>query len=155
MPSVPIVTMGGNAPVTKRLAALFHERFTVRSSYGAGLAVSVKVAAVPSVIGLVTGATDTAGTSSSRIVNVMLLGEPTENSGYSVFAVSVSVMVPSAFHDAPSASIGVDSVPMPSISMWTVWPGLRNSGGSRAEPTPSGVPVAITSPGWRVMIALA
>ena len=52
-------------------------------------------------------------------------------------------------------AIGVERVPMPEISMCTVCPGRRNSGGSRAEPTPSGVPVAITSPGWRVMIELA
>jgi len=31
-------------------------------------------------------------------------------------------------------------------------PGLRNTGGLRANPTPAGVPVAITSPGSSVML---
>ena len=43
---------------------------------------------------------------------------------------------PQAPHDSPSASMGVESVPIPSISIWTVWPGLRNSGGSRPDPDP-------------------
>ena len=46
-----------------------------------------------------------------------------------------------------AALIGVTSFPMPSISMETTSPGLRNSGGFRAAPTPSGVPVETTSPG--------
>lgn len=32
-----------------------------------------------------------------------------------------------------------------------VSPGFRNKGGIRPMPTPAGVPVARTSPGWRVM----
>ena len=45
------------------------------------------------------------------------------------------------------ASMGVTSLPIPSISISTTSPGMRYSGGLRARPTPSGVPVAITSPG--------
>ncbi len=51
-----------------------------------------------------------------------------------------------------SARIGVRSVPMPSISIVTTSPGLRNSGGLRPAPTPSGVPLEITSPGYSVRI---
>ena len=44
-------------------------------------------------------------------------------------------------------AIGVVRVPMPSIVIETTSPGLRNSGGFRPAPTPSGVPVEMTSPG--------
>src|SRR5829696_1009311 len=40
---------------------------------------------------------------------------------------------------------------MPSISTSISSPGLRNTGGLRAKPTPGGVPVAITSPGSSVI----
>jgi len=50
-----------------------------------------------------------------------------------------------------SYSIGVTSVPIPSISMATVSPGFRYTGGLRPLPTPDGVPVAITSPGQSVI----
>src|SRR5947207_1209068 len=51
-----------------------------------------------------------------------------------------------------AARMGVVSVPMPSISIVTTSPGLRNSGGLRPAPTPSGVPLEITSPGYSVRI---
>src|SRR5690348_17433857 len=41
--------------------------------------------------------------------------------------------------------------PMPSISVSTISPALRYSGGLRAKPTPLGVPVAMISPGSSVM----
>lgn len=40
--------------------------------------------------------------------------------------------------------------PMPSISHRTTSPACRNFGGSMPAPTPSGVPVAMRSPGWSV-----
>ena len=40
---------------------------------------------------------------------------------------------------------------MPSISMRTVSPALSQVGGSMPMPTPAGVPVAMTSPGYSVM----
>lgn len=46
-----------------------------------------------------------------------------------------------------TAFIGVTSLPIPSISISTTSPGLRNCGGFRPAPTPSGVPLEITSPG--------
>ena len=50
---------------------------------------------------------------------------------------------PSGFQDVGcAASIGVTSVPIPSISIETTSPGFRNSGGFRPALTPSGVPVA-------------
>ena len=52
--------------------------------------------------------------------------------------------------DYASALTGLVSVPMPSISMLMVSPGRRKTGGLRAHPTPSGVPVTITVPGSRV-----
>src|SRR6059036_3002591 len=51
-----------------------------------------------------------------------------------------------------AARIGVVNVPIPSISIVTVSPALRNSGGLRPAPTPSGVPLEITSPGYSVRI---
>lgn len=42
-------------------------------------------------------------------------------------------------------------VPMGSIVISTVSPFLRNLGGLKPIPTPCGVPVAITSPGRRVI----
>lgn len=52
---------------------------------------------------------------------------------------------------APQASrTGFSSVPSPVISIRTVSPGTRNTGGFRVKPTPAGVPVAIMSPGPRV-----
>ena len=41
--------------------------------------------------------------------------------------------------------------PIPSTSQRTRSPGSRKTGGSRKTPTPDGVPVAMTSPGSRVM----
>jgi len=41
-------------------------------------------------------------------------------------------------------------MPSPSISTSITSPCLRNTGGFRANPTPGGVPVAITSPGSSV-----
>ena len=38
-------------------------------------------------------------------------------------------------------------VPTPLISISTTSPSDRNSGGTRVEPNPEGVPVAMTSPG--------
>src|SRR5262249_31721444 len=46
-----------------------------------------------------------------------------------------------------AAALGVRSVPIPSISIVTTSPAFRNSGGLRPAPTPSGVPLEITSPG--------
>ena len=43
-------------------------------------------------------------------------------------------------------------VPMPAISTSTTSPSLRKRGGSKPTPTPSGVPVAITSPGDSVTL---
>src|SRR5690348_14096828 len=42
------------------------------------------------------------------------------------------------------------SVPMPDIDIDTSSPALRKRGGLKPIPTPAGVPVAMTSPGWRV-----
>ena len=49
-----------------------------------------------------------------------------------------------------SLTTGLLSTPSFSISTSTVSPGLRNTGVSRAKPTPEGVPVKIRSPGERV-----
>ena len=49
------------------------------------------------------------------------------------------------------STIGFSTTPMPSISHRTRSPGSRNTGGSRNTPTPAGVPVAMRSPGSRVM----
>jgi hypothetical protein len=49
--------------------------------------------------------------------------------------------------DQLSAMIGLRKTPMPpSISTSTTSPGFIHKGGLRAKPTPSGVPVDITSP---------
>src|SRR5581483_4954623 len=48
------------------------------------------------------------------------------------------------------ATTGFDSTPIPSISTSTVSPGFIVSFGSRAYPTPAGVPVRIRSPGSSV-----
>ena len=48
-------------------------------------------------------------------------------------------------HCSPAAITGLESAPMPSISISTVSPGSIG-------PTPAGVPVMITSPGNKVMI---
>src|SRR5207247_8491097 len=58
----------------------------------------------------------------------------------------------SCFHDV-STTTGLVSRPNSAISISTISPGRRNS--PRGRPTPSGVPVAITSPGSGVRIALA
>src|SRR5256886_3986886 len=58
----------------------------------------------------------------------------------------------SCFHDV-STTTGLVSRPKSATSISTMSPGLRNS--PRGRPTPSGVPVAITSPGSNVRIALA
>ena len=42
---------------------------------------------------------------------------------------------------------GFSSTPMPSISMRTTSPAFRYFGGVKPMPTPTGVPVAMTSPG--------
>mmetsp|Transcript_41447 Transcript_41447/g.81267 ORF Transcript_41447/g.81267 Transcript_41447/m.81267 type:complete len:111 (+) Transcript_41447:222-554(+) len=52
-------------------------------------------------------------------------------------------------HD--SFSTGLQSCPMLSISTTTSSLCCRNTGGSRAKPTPSGVPVIMTVPGWSVV----
>lgn len=44
------------------------------------------------------------------------------------------------------------SLPIPSISLSRTSPGLRNSCGFLWTPTPAGVPVRITSPGYKVTI---
>ena len=49
---------------------------------------------------------------------------------------------------------GSPAAPMPSISIRTTSPGFRNRGGLKPMPTPTGVPVAMMSPGFRVMPAL-
>ena len=54
-------------------------------------------------------------------------------------------------HQAGDATTVLRSVPIPSISDSMTSPGCRYSGGVRAKPTPSGVPVAISMPGSRVM----
>jgi len=46
-----------------------------------------------------------------------------------------------------SSTTRLRSVPMPEISTSSTSPGFIQSGGLRRCPTPSGVPVAITSPG--------
>lgn|GEM_PF-6865869 len=51
-----------------------------------------------------------------------------------------------------SATTGFCNVPIPSIKMRTTSPGRRKRGGLRVNPTPDGVPVAITSPGSSVKI---
>src|SRR6516225_768816 len=53
----------------------------------------------------------------------------------------------------PAATTGFRSTPSFSISTSTTSPGLRNTGGLRNAPTPSGVPVAMMSPGSKVMLA--
>src|SRR6266480_3043039 len=58
----------------------------------------------------------------------------------------------SCLHDV-STTTGLVSRPKSAISISTMSPGRRNS--PRGRPTPSGVPVAITSPGSSVRIALA
>ena len=50
-----------------------------------------------------------------------------------------------------SSTIRVRSTPIPVISTSSTSPGFIQSGGLRLCPTPSGVPVAITSPGCRVV----
>jgi hypothetical protein len=45
----------------------------------------------------------------------------------------------------------VRNVPMPLISTSSISPGFIQSGGLRLWPTPSGVPVAMTSPGDNVV----
>src|SRR6185437_8535366 len=52
--------------------------------------------------------------------------------------------------EARGATMGVTRQPIWSISTSTVSPGCKNRGGRRVNPTPSGVPVAITSPGHSV-----
>ena len=54
-------------------------------------------------------------------------------------------------HAAGAATTVFLSVPMPSISTSTTSPGFRNTCGDMAKPTPAGVPVEITSPGWSVI----
>ena len=44
------------------------------------------------------------------------------------------------------------SLPIPSISLSRMSPLCRNSGGLRCMPTPAGVPVRMTSPGYNVTI---
>src|SRR5581483_268726 len=51
------------------------------------------------------------------------------------------------------ATISTWSTPMPSMSPSTLSPGFRNTGGTRAKPTPEGVPVLMISPGSSVMPA--
>ena len=48
-------------------------------------------------------------------------------------------------------STGFSSTPMPATSTRTTSPFFRNTGGLKPMPTPTGVPVAITSPGSSVM----
>lgn len=52
--------------------------------------------------------------------------------------------------DYVAAATRLRSTPSRSISTSTTSPGLRNTGGVRAMPTPGGVPVKITSPGSSV-----
>ena len=52
-----------------------------------------------------------------------------------------------------SATTGFSKMPSFSISTSTMSPGLRNTGGFRAKPTPGGVPVKIRSPGASVQIS--
>src|ERR1041385_3099195 len=51
------------------------------------------------------------------------------------------------------ATTSTSNVPLPSISPSTLSPGLRNTGGTRAKPTPEGVPVLMISPGSSVIPA--
>src|SRR5262249_18408394 len=53
--------------------------------------------------------------------------------------------------DQLAATTGLRSVPSFSIFTSKTSPGLSNTGGSRKMPTPSGVPLAITSPGCSVI----
>jgi hypothetical protein len=48
-----------------------------------------------------------------------------------------------------SSATPLRNIPRRSISTSTISPGFNQSGGVRREPTPPGVPVAITSPGSR------
>mmetsp|Transcript_23902 Transcript_23902/g.66231 ORF Transcript_23902/g.66231 Transcript_23902/m.66231 type:complete len:334 (+) Transcript_23902:467-1468(+) len=52
---------------------------------------------------------------------------------------------------AKGPTMGDRSVPIPSISHSTTSPGTSHRGGFRKQPTPGGVPVAITSPGRSVV----
>ena len=56
---------------------------------------------------------------------------------------------------ACGATTGLVSVPTPSYVHVMRSPAFSRIGGLRAEPTPGGVPVAITSPGRSVMMLLA
>jgi hypothetical protein len=49
-----------------------------------------------------------------------------------------------------AAATGFVSVPIASIRQTATSPGFMNTGGLRAEPTPAGLPVEITSPGRSV-----
>gem|GEM_PF-2920385 len=53
-----------------------------------------------------------------------------------------------------AATTGLVRVPMDSMSMVTTSPGLSQTGGLRAKPTPCGVPVRMTVPGRRVLSVL-
>ena len=48
------------------------------------------------------------------------------------------------------ATMSTCRIPMPSTSPSTLSPGFKNTGGTRAKPTPDGVPVLIMSPGSNV-----
>ena len=50
---------------------------------------------------------------------------------------------------ASSSTTGFESVPIPLISTSTTSPETRKRCGSRFHPTPAGVPVLMTSPGFR------
>lgn len=61
---------------------------------------------------------------------------------------------PVAEDQAVAAMMRFSRAGMPSISILTLSPAANHTGGLRAKPTPDGVPVTMTSPGWRVMISL-
>ena len=69
-----------------------------------------------------------------------------------VLAISLGSAFADRYYDALlrsrlSATIGLRKVPIALISTSTTSPGFIHKGGLRAKPTPSGVPVAMTSPG--------
>ena len=61
---------------------------------------------------------------------------------------------PTAVPPYPDAAIGLRRIPIPSISISQESPGFIQTGGFRAKPTPSGVPVTMMSPGSSVIASV-
>ena len=57
------------------------------------------------------------------------------------------ILAKAGIHAPAFQRTGLLSAPMPSISMRSTSPDLRYLGGLKPMPTPTGVPVAMTSPG--------